>query len=153
MNTRRLASAAELAVLEQKLPQGLADGMRVLAVCMFEGLVLASNQAGCAQPSGAWAAQLQVLAQLVLVQLQHLSNELGGSGNIYIAKGLMVQLSARDRTMCERFKGNNYRQLAREFGLTEMRVRQIVDAWQHEQYQNRQASLPGLDEEDPDKDE
>ena len=148
MTPRRLASAAELAVLEAQLPDGLADGMRELALCLFEALVLASAQAGTAQPSGAWAQQLQVLAQLVLVQLQHLSAELGGRGNIYIAKGLSVHLSARDRDMCARFKGNNYRQLAREFNLTEMRVRQIVDAWQHEQYQTRQHTLPGLDAQD-----
>ncbi|MBB5204410.1 hypothetical protein HNQ51_001724 [Inhella inkyongensis] len=145
MTPRRAITAAELAVLETRLPPGLADGMRELALCLFEALVLGSGPAGAVAPSGAWAAQLQVLADLVLMQLQHLSNELGGRGNIYIAKGINVHLSARDRAMCARFRGNNYRELARQEGLTEMRVRQIVDAWQREQYQARQSSLPGLD--------
>jgi len=143
--SNRAITAAELAVLETRLPPGLAEGMRELALCLFEALVLASGTAGQAAPSGAWLAQLQVLADLVLTQLQHLSNELGGRGNIYIAKGLSVQLSARDRAMCARFRGNNYRELARQEGLTEVRVRQIVDAWQREQYLGRQSSLPGLD--------
>ena len=53
-------------------------------------------------------------------------------------------LSARDRQMCAKFRGNNYFALAREYGLTEMRVRQIVDAWQREQFLRRQGRLPGL---------
>mgnify|MGYP002151237351 CR=1 FL=1 len=56
-----------------------------------------------------------------------------------------VALTARDREMCARFRGNNYFALAREYGLTEMRVRQIVGAWQQEQFLRRQGQLPGLD--------
>ena len=47
--------------------------------------------------------------------------------------------------MCAKFRGNNYFALAREYGLTEMRVRQIVGAWQQEQFLRRQGQLPGLD--------
>ena len=36
-------------------------------------------------------------------------------------------------------------ELAREYGLTEMRVRQIVDTWQRECFARRQGRLPGLD--------
>ena len=50
--------------------------------------------------------------------------------------------------MCRKFRGD-YRVLALEFGLTEMRVRQIVDAWQREQYAQRQGRLLGLDPEGP----
>ena len=57
----------------------------------------------------------------------------------------VIVLSARDREMCARFRGNNYFALAREYGLTEMRVRQIVGAWQQEQFLRRQGQLPGLD--------
>lgn len=146
MNTpRRFVSAAEMAVLEQRLPIGMADGMRDLALCLFEALVLGDERAGTPAPADAWAKQLQQLANQVLAQLQHLAQELGGRGGIYIAKGLIAQLSARDHEMCTKFRGNNYRELAHEYGLTEMRVRQIVDAWQREQYEKRQGRLPGLD--------
>jgi Mor family transcriptional regulator len=82
--------------------------------------------------------------QLALAQLQHLMAMIGGS-SFYIAKGVAVHLSARDRQMCAKFRGNNYFALAREYGLTEMRVRQIVGAWQQEQFLRRQGQLPGLD--------
>ena len=64
---------------------------------------------------------------------------------MYLAKGVAMHLSARDRELCAKFRGNNYRELAREYGLTEMRVRQIVDTWQRECFARRQGRLPGLD--------
>jgi hypothetical protein len=142
---RRFVSQAEMAQLEPRLPIGLAEGMRDLALCLFEALVLADPRAGTAAPADEWLAQLQLWAGQVLAQLQHLAQEMGGRGGIYIAKGLVAQLSARDREMCAKFRGNNYRELAHEYGLTEMRVRQIVDTWQREQYERRQGRLPGLD--------
>ncbi|TXI17670.1 MAG: hypothetical protein E6Q67_12885 [Roseateles sp.] len=141
---RRFVSAAELAALECRLPVGLADGMRDLALCLFEALVLADERAGTPAPVDEWATQLETWAGQVLAQLQHLAQEMGGRGGLYIAKGLIAQLSARDLQMCAKFRGNNYRQLAHEYGLTEMRVRQIVDTWQREQFQKRQRGLPGL---------
>ncbi|MFT7722239.1 MAG: Mor transcription activator family protein [Roseateles sp.] len=142
---RRFATAAELAVLEHALPVGLAEGMRELALCMYEALVLTDVRAGTAAPAGQWAEQLATWARLVLAQLQHLAQEMGGRGGLYIAKGLVAQISARDHEMCAKFKGNNYRELAHEYGLTEMRVRQIVDAWQRQRFAARQGVLPGLD--------
>lgn len=143
---RRFVSAAEMAVLEAQLPAGLAEGMRDLALCLFEALVLLDVRAGQSAPAGAWAAQLGTWTQQVLAQLQYLAQEMGGRGGIYIAKGLIAQLSVRDREMCGKFRGNNYRELAHEYALTEMRVRQIVDAWQREQFAARQVRLPGLEE-------
>lgn len=145
MSVRRFVSAAELAVLEVQLPPGMAEGMRDLALCLYEALVLQDERAGTPAPGGEWAEQLALWARQVLAQLQHLAQEMGGRNGIYIAKGLIAQLSARDHEMCRKFRGNNYRELAHEYGLTEMRVRQIVDTWQREQFAKRQASLPGLD--------
>lgn len=142
---RRFISPAEMAVLENRLPVGLAEGMCDLALCLYEALVLADVRAGTPAPRGAWAEQLQAWAVQVLAQLQHLAQEMGGRGGIYIAKGLIAQLSARDHEMCAKFRGNNYRELAHEYGLTEMRVRQIVDAWQRDRFAARQGLLPGLD--------
>jgi hypothetical protein len=141
---RRFISAAELAALEGRLPVGLTESMREVALCLFEALVLADERAGTTAPAGDWAQQLAQWATQVLAQLQHLAHEMGGRGGIYIAKGLVAQLSARDEAMCARFKGNNYAELAREFGLSDMRVRQIVDAYLREQFEKRQGNLPGL---------
>lgn len=140
----RFVSAPELAVLEASLPEGLTESMRELAVCLFEAIVIMDERAGCRTPAGPWLDQLQAWVAQVLAQLSHLSQELGGRGGLYIAKGLVAKLSVRDREMCTRFRGDNYRQLATEYGLTEMRVRQIVDADQRERFAARQGLLPGL---------
>ncbi|OGB58436.1 MAG: hypothetical protein A2496_01600 [Burkholderiales bacterium RIFOXYC12_FULL_60_6] len=137
-------TAAELAVLEALLPAGLTPAMRDVAQCLFEPLVLADTRCGQSAPSPEWLAQLQALARQSLMQLQYLAEKMGGSGPVYIAKGIAVHLSARDRKMCAEFRGE-YKALGRKYGLTEMRCRQIVDAWQRAEYLSRQSDLTGLD--------
>ena len=137
-------TAAEAQVLEAHLPQGLTEQMREVALCLFEALAVADGRAGAQAPCKEWRGALTRMAQLALAQLQHLAAHMGGSA-VYLAKGVAVHLTARDREMCARFRGNNYFALAREYGLTEMRVRQIVGAWQQEQFLRRQGQLPGLD--------
>ncbi|MDO5623795.1 MAG: Mor transcription activator family protein [Pseudomonadota bacterium] len=139
-------SPAEAAVLDALLPTELTPDMRTVATCLYEALVLHDARAGCRAPVGDWLAQLQGWARQACMQLQHLAEQLGGRAT-YLAKGVAVHLSARDREMCGRFRGNNYRELAAAYGLTEMRVRQIVDAWQRERFARRQGRLD-LDGED-----
>lgn len=145
MTRRRFLTAAEAQVLERALPPGLTTEVSDMALCLFEAIVI--DDARCGQGgliSPDWAAQLGLWAEQVRKQVQHLSAEKGGT-TIYLAKGMAVIQSARDREMCERFRGNNYRELARDYSLTEMRVRQIVNAYQRERYAQRQSSLPGLE--------
>lgn len=133
----------ELAVLEGQLPEGLTPDMRDVALCLFEALLLADSRCGQSAPAADWLQQLQAWSAQVMMQLQHLANQKGGAA-IYLAKGVTVHLSARDRTMCSEFRGD-YKVLARKYNLTEMRVRQIVDAWQRARFLSRQQGLPGLD--------
>ena len=139
-------SAAESAVLEASLPAGLKPDMRDVALCLFEVLVFDAGGGGSAKPSADWLLQLQRLAKLALAQLDHLAQQKGGQ-NFYLGKNFGVYFSARDEEMCRKFKGD-YRVLAAEYKLSDMRVRQIVDAWQREQYAQRQGRLLGLDPED-----
>lgn len=141
--TPRYLSSAEAQVLESMLPQGLTETMREVALCLFTPLVLQDARAGQQCPDERWLAVLVAMAQVVLLQLDALATQLGGQP-IYLAKGLAVGLSARDRRLCAEFMGNNHSQLARRYNLTEMRVRQIVGTWQLEQFQTRQGRLPGL---------
>ncbi|MCB8748327.1 hypothetical protein LHU53_15610 [Rhodoferax sp. U2-2l] len=141
--TDRHVSAAELAVLEALLPPGLTPDMRDVAQCLFEPLVMADERCGQAAPDQPWLAQLFAWAQQALMQLQYLTTQKGGVA-IYLAKGIAVHLSARDRKMCSEFRGE-YKLLGRKYGITEMRCRQIVDAWQRAVYLERQQGLPGLD--------
>lgn len=142
MSARRL-TAAEAAVLDAHMPAGLTEEMRDVAWCLFEALALQDARCGQEQPSAAWHAVLHALARAALAQLQHLAQQKGGKA-IYLAKGMAVYLSARDLALCAEFKGHNHAQLARRYGLTEMRVRQIIAAWQEQQWRSRQAQLPGL---------
>ena len=143
--SERFMSAAEAAVLDDLLPPGLTPDMRDVALCLFEALVLQDARAGQKQLRPDWAGQLMAWARQVLMQLQHLAEQKGGRA-LYLAKGVAMHLSDRDRKMCVKFRGHNYRELAREYGLTEMRVRQIVDTWQRECFARRQGRLPGLDD-------
>jgi hypothetical protein len=140
-NRERVMTAAELAVLEQALPEGLTGPMADAAGCLFAALVLADERCGTKAPEGEWLAQLQAWASMCLMQLSHLAQEMGGA-SFYLAKGVAVFMSARDRAMCAEFRGNNYKALARKYGLTDVRVRSIVDAWQKENYAKRQGQLP-----------
>lgn len=140
MTAPRALSPAEAAVLDALLPQGLTPDMQDVALCLFEALALQDARCGARAPAGAWLAQLQEWARQVRAQMLHLASEIGGRA-IYLPKGVALRLSARDLEICERFRGNNYRELAREYDLTEMRVRQIVDAWQRARYLARQGSL------------
>ena len=114
-------TAAEAAVLDAQLPAGLTEEMKDVAFCLFEAM-----------------------ANVAVRQLQHLADKKGGKA-IYLAKGLAVYLSARDLAMCAEFRGNNYDVLAKKYDLTEMRVRQIVSAWQLERLRSLQGTLPGLE--------
>ena len=124
--SRRRVSAAELGVLDRELPLGLAEGMHELALCLFEALVLLGTPPDNAKPEGPWLEQLRYFVRLVLAQLEYLSREMGGRGNIYIARGLEVGKDDRDRAILAAFNGQNFNDLAAQHGLTPMRVRQIV---------------------------
>lgn len=134
---------AELLVLESMLPDGLTPDMRDVAQCLFEAVVMADPRCGQSPTDYGWGLQLQIWAQMALMQLQHLANQKGGVA-VYLAKGVTAHLSARDRKMCSEFRGD-YKLLARKYNLTEVRVRQIVDTWQRSQFLTRQQGLPGLD--------
>ena len=133
----RFMSGAEVAVLEGLLPDGMTDSMRAVAVGLFEALVLSDERAGQTAPAGPWLEQLQTWAGQVFGQIQHLANEVGGQA-IYFAKGVLIQLSRRDRELAAKFRGNNIPQLAHEYRITPTRVRQILKAVQREQGQRRQ---------------
>lgn len=143
MATKHMTES-EASVLERELPHGLTEEMRDVALCLYEALVISDERAGQKVPGATWLAQLTTWSHQVLGQMQHLINQKGGR-SVYLAKSIAMQLSARDRELCAKFRGDNYYELAREHDLTEMRVRQIIDQWQRLRYQARQAVLPGLD--------
>lgn len=137
-------TAAEAAVLDAMLPPGLTEDMQEVAYYLFEALAMEDGSAAEVAPDARRLEHLKGLARTAVAQLDHLSRNKGGS-TFYMARGLVANLTARDREMCAKFRGDNYDELAREYDLSIMRVRQIVGAWQREKFLMRQGILPGLD--------
>jgi hypothetical protein len=144
MERNACLTAAEATVLDGMLPPGLTEDMQQIAYYLFEALAMEDERAGQSAPSTDWLAHLKGLARTALLQLDHLARNKGGH-TFYMGKGLVATLTARDREMCAKFRGDNYDELAAEHGLTIMRVRQIVGAWQRERFLMRQGILPGLE--------
>lgn len=71
---------------------------------------------------------------------EHVRKEWGGQMQ-YIPRGTRYQCSLRDFEIFDKFKGDNYDQLAREYDMSEMRVRQIVAAVRQEEMKKRQQGL------------
>ena len=57
--------------------------------------------------------------------VESVRNEIGGV-QLYIPRGMRFELSRRDHEIYNKFNGRNYHNLAREYGLSEMQIRNIV---------------------------
>lgn len=147
MHSPKRMTAAEASVLDAQMPSGVTEDMRDIAYGLFEAMAMTDSRVGQDHPSDSWRVVLSNMARVALIQLQHLANTIGGRG-IYLARGTAVVLSARDRAICQEFRGNNHEQLAQKYDLTTMRVRQIVGLFQIEQFRTRQRQLPGFSSED-----
>jgi len=135
-----LPTAADLAPLHAVLDVAYPERLREIAEQLFLQLMADDAQhEQHAEPITAGRAQS--LALTALRQVDRLCAALGGGG-FYLPKGIGFRLSVRDREMCAKFNGRNLHQLAIDYRLSDMRVRQIVDAWQLERFTQRQTSLP-----------
>ncbi|ODS60522.1 MAG: hypothetical protein ABS38_12590 [Acidovorax sp. SCN 68-22] len=68
----------------------------------------------------------QVLAEAAMAVLVQMSHVLG-SGAIYVGKLENVRLARLGRAIRANFNGRNHAQLARKYGISEVRVRQILN--------------------------
>ncbi|MGY8903725.1 MAG: Mor transcription activator family protein [Burkholderiales bacterium] len=118
------------AVLDPTCPPTLRE--------ITENLYLELAQAEASYPDADRAAHL---ASLAWRQTERLCAAMGGM-NWYLNKGVSLRLSKRNRQMCAEFRGD-YKVLARKYDLTEQQCRNIVDAWQQEEYAKRQSALFG----------
>lgn len=57
---------------------------------------------------------------------EHVREHWSGGAVRYIPKGVSYDLSRRDKKIYQDFTGANHRELARQHGLTEMRIYQII---------------------------
>ncbi len=81
----------------------------------------------------------QQLAELVGVEnMLRIARVFGGGESIYFPKLEAIHRPARDKKIIEDFNGYNFRQLAKKYQLSEMRIRAIVREYVDEE-RNRPA--------------
>lgn len=87
------------------------------------------------------------LAALALALTNRLSQDFGGN-NLYIHKATLHHLTRRNREMYALYdnKRYTYKTLGQKYGLTEVQVRNIIQACIEEEMALRQGRLPGLDD-------
>jgi Mor family transcriptional regulator len=118
---------AELAPLEALFDPGYPERLRDMAISLF--LELKSLDADVPPH------------EMALALTERVSTELGG-GQFYMHKGFSYRLTNRDRQIMREFTGNNHHLLAKKHNLSDMRVRQIVNAFQLEAFTRNQRTLP-----------
>lgn len=130
MTIERL-TGRDLAPLEALVDEAYPERLRDMATCLFAHMLDEPEFAGL-EPAR--------VARLALDMTDSLSTELGG-GNFYMHKGHRYRLSVRDRQMMREYRGNNIPELAVRYHLTETRIRQIVAAFEAEEFARRQPPL------------
>ena len=127
------APPAVLAPLDAVLPEALHPTLREMAEEMY--LHLVEDEEAVA------ALGLERLAELAVGQVDRVSSKLGGA-SFYLPKGVARKFSDRDIEIARRFNGRNQRQLAREYGLSDVRIDQIMKKWRQAEFARRQGNLP-----------
>lgn len=107
----------------------------VLRTMAIELYVHLSNHVKLGQVLPADEIALVAFRATEAVRLSH------GGFSFYVGKGVTHELSSRDREIYSRFDGSNYDALAKQYDLTEMRVRQIINACREEDRRRRQVNL------------
>ena len=123
----------QLAPLEALIPPGWPDVWRSFATSFYITLLSAPGS-GTVPPTS--------LASLAVALTLGIAQDEGGT-QPYIPVGADVMSSARARRVVELLeRGQSYKQVADETGITASRVRNIERAWRREQTALRQGTLP-----------
>lgn len=130
--TERPPLADLLALLDAGLPDDLNETLREVVAALFLHLAEDGDMVA--------AIGLPRLAEIAIGQMDRLSLDIGGS-SFYLPKGIGCKLSARDRDIGERYNGRNKHQLAREYGVSDMRIDQIYKRWRQAELAKRQGAL------------
>lgn len=113
----RAITMADLQPLHDLLDASYPPRLREVAECLYAQLI---------NDGELQHYERSKLARLAIEQTEYLSQELGGV-TFYMVKGTSHKASRRDNAVWQRFDGSNYDDLAREFQISVMRVRQIIE--------------------------
>lgn len=105
----------DLAALDALLDEHYPKEWREIATFLYSGLLEHGQFAGDARPCAALAFNLT----------EWLRDNMG-SGQIYLGKGQRYALSRRNRAIFDAWRGNNIKQLARDYQLTQRQVYEII---------------------------
>ena len=125
-----------LGPLNAVMPEGLHPTLREMVEEMF--LHLLEDEEAVA------LLGVERLAELVVGQVDRVAGTLGGC-SFYLPRGIGPQLSARNRQIVEQYNGRNKHYLAMTFGISEMRIDQILKQARRDEFARRQGKL-GLDD-------
>lgn len=136
---KRPLSLADLQSLLQLIPEKYPDTWKQIATALYSGMVQMTN----AHRSGGPLERTETLmvARMSLELTQILADAIGGD-TIYIPTGHAMRADETARQVLMAFRGNNHSDVARQFGITTSRVRQILRQYQREEFEKRQGKLP-----------
>lgn len=131
----------DLAPLEALFVPTYPQPLRDLATSMFMELI--ERNADLPEHPG----RAPRLAQLALALTNRLSLDFGGT-NFYMHKAVSHHLTQRNWIMFGLFDNRRwtYKTLGHKYGLSEVQVRNIIQACLDEEVAKRQGRLPGLDD-------
>ena len=121
--------AADMAALEALIPGDWPAAWCEFAAMFYAGLLLAC------EPSITREAMARVAVEQVLTA----AHQIGGR-QFYLPSGVVRASRAMASRILEEFRGNNHAELAKQHGVTVMRVRQIVGAAAKAQAKARKAA-------------
>ncbi|MBN9477979.1 MAG: hypothetical protein ABS43_06365 [Bordetella sp. SCN 67-23] len=71
--------------------------------------------------------KLERTHELAVQCVDEVLRDFGGS-SVYVPKNILPKLDSRNQEIAKLFNGRNVREIAHRFGLSDMRVRQIIKA-------------------------
>jgi len=138
MNKRPL-TLAELQPLLQLIPEKYPSTWNSIATALYSGMVQMMNTHRASAPLE--HGETLMVARMSLELTQILADAIGGD-TIYIPTGHAMRADETARQVLMAFRGNNHSDVARQFGITTSRVRQILRQYQREEFEKRQGKLP-----------
>ena len=120
-------TAQQAEQLDALLPRPLTPDMAAVALHLCGALT-------------AEGVPMDAAMRYTVQQVRALADGIGGH-SVYIPRGVRWALTVRDRLLVEQFTGRNHFELARRFGMSEVRVRQIMRRVERERFQAAQGTL------------
>lgn len=126
-----LPTGQDLLPLTRLLPDTYPERLRELAEVLYVSLI--SLEVTC-------KISREELAQIAIRQVGEICAQLGGA-TFYLMKGTSYATAERNQAIWRDFNGHNYIELARQYSLTEMQIRNIIEIIRSEEIKARQGRL------------